>query len=339
MKLYEWSHLSERQKSAATQLDHLAGKRRFSMNRFFAGLLVYVISCSGIYTGCENKSVKTEPPKNQDNATSQTKQNVGSNIAEPTLSGKKFGPFDIDRKRIMVTYDYIGSLLEIKDEKGVTYFKKEYDIAAESSYTVENAFKLEGQSGEGLIIFYDSEPNAPPCGPEFQIFGMVSGSLKAMSPSIIVCGQFEKLPEGMPRGVLKLLDGDLIKVNVWKNFFGIRIPFKVDFQKMTIAPLIAQGVFDIDVHETQGAVKTELSNKVILCSDHNPSSQQESLIVSEQAKVIFMGAYADVQLEQAGTAHLDIKITNVWLKVKVDGKEGWVNDIDSFFMLGLSPSG
>ena len=54
------------------------------MNRFFAGLLVYVISCSGIYAGCENKSVKTEPPKNQDNATSQTKQNVGSNIAEPT---------------------------------------------------------------------------------------------------------------------------------------------------------------------------------------------------------------------------------------------------------------
>ncbi len=313
------------------------------MNRVFAGFFVFIISCSGIYLGCEKKTSKIEVAQTQGATNSQTKQFVTPNTSVPGQSGKKFGPFDIGHKHITVTYDYgdaiTGDSLEIKDATGVSYLKETYHNDGESSYTVENAFKVEGKSGEGIIIFYDLEPNAPPCGPEFQIFGMEGGSLKSLSSSIIVCGQFEKLPEGTPSGVLKLLDGDLIKVEVWKGFFGIRIPFKVDFQKMTIAPLMARGVFDINIPHSIDSIDTSEGNEISFYPDHTGNSIPEVISASEIKKVEFIGSYADVHLEQVSKSQLDIKITNIWLKVKVNGREGWVNDTNDFYILGLVPLG
>ncbi len=258
-------------------------------------------------------------------------------------SEARFGPFEIDHKRVIATYKYSdeekGDKFEIKDETGISYYKETFHNNNESYYSVENVFKLEGKSGEGIIVFYDLGPNAPPCGPEFQILGMKDGSLRELSPRIIVCGQFEKLPVGKSSGALKLLDDDLVKVEVWKTMFGIRIPFKVDFQKMTFAPLMTQGVFEINIHESVGPLKNAESESISLYADHIRNSKAESIVVTEIKKIDFISSYADVRLEQVSRSQLDIKIANIWLKVRVNDREGWVNDLNDFYMLGLMPSG
>jgi hypothetical protein len=65
------------------------------MNRFFAGLLICSIFCSGIYTGCENKSAKKELAKTQGVSDSQTKQSAESNIGALSQSGIKNEPNDV----------------------------------------------------------------------------------------------------------------------------------------------------------------------------------------------------------------------------------------------------
>jgi hypothetical protein len=54
-------------------------------------------------------------------------------------------------------------------------------------------------------------------------------------------------------------------------------------------------------------------------------------------KVEFLNAYADVKFKK--DKWRDIDVSNLWLKVKINGREGWVNDLEDFFTLGLIPSG
>jgi len=177
------------------------------MKLIVSGLFAFIISCSGIYCGCEKKYSEAELAKTQGYTNERTKQSAATNVAVPGQSRKKVWAIRHRPQRIVVTYYYGDAVsddsLEIKDEAGVSYFRETYSNDDESFYAVESVFKLEGKSGEGIIIFNDEGPSPRPAA-RISDFGMRSGSLKALSPRIGVCGAIEKLPKGTPRGVLKL---------------------------------------------------------------------------------------------------------------------------------------
>ncbi len=314
------------------------------MKRVLIGLLIVMILCVAIYFAYheqadESTHILTSPIQVEDDNV-QAKAYDESKYRVSDEPGKKFGPFYFDQKRLFVTYDYSdsirGYLFEIKDEAGVSYYNQLHPSSDDSFYDVTGAFKLEGKSGFGLIIFYDLEPNAPPCGPEFQVFGMKNGILTKLSESIIVCGNVEDLPEGDKTGTLRLLDGDIIKAEVWKDMFGIIVPFKIDFQNMTIAPAVEDGVFGINLPDDQlESIDTWSTYTFTVFSDHNRNSKVEELVADENHKIEIPDVYAKIKLEKAGSHQLEIVITDVWVHVKVDDNEGWISHINELHNLGL----
>lgn len=302
------------------------------MKGILAGPLIIfiVLCCSGICIGSEKQDGERERQKSQDQA------------GKAKRVTKKVGPFEIGKKRIAVILDiteyegqaYLYHSFEIIDEAGISYYKEILGPFPDSSTTtIEGIFKLEGKSGEGLIFYFDTGPNAPPAGKSFQIFGVEKGKVKPLSPPISVYGSIEKLPEGKSREVLRLFDGDLIKVTVWKGLIGVVIPLVVDFQKLTIAPLKRDGIIDIYfATPPDKPVKLPWS----FYKDHNVNAKTEKIDATKGMNVKVLNAYAKIQLKKVNGG-LDIDVSNLWLKVKINSQEGWINDLNDFNMLGLPP--
>ncbi len=301
------------------------------MKRIVVGLVsIFVVCfCSHICIGNEMQAVEHD----QKDQTEKTKRVV-----------KKVGPFEIGKKRFVVIEDVIeraGNVIscnsfEIKDDAGTSFYRKELGPSEDSSTVIEGIFKLEGKSGEGLILYFDLAPNAPPAGTSFQIFGVVKGKLKLLSEPINVYGQIESSPKGKSEGSKKLFDGDVINVEIWKDFFGVFVPLAVDLKKLTITPLIKEGIFNIST--TPGQPHTSFEIPVKLYENHDVNANKEIIAAKEVKKVEFFKAHASVQLEnQNSDSPLNIYVSNLWLKVRVNGKEGWVNDLEDFFTLGLIP--
>lgn len=301
------------------------------MNRILPGLLIISMVCySGICFGSAGETGERQPEERQ------------SHIDQTKRYEKKAGPFEIGKNHVVVILDIteqegfppLYNSFEIKEETGISYYKKELEPAAESYVDIEGIFKLKGKSGEGLIIYFDTEPNAPQAGKSFQIFGIKQGKVKPLSPPISVYGELQPLPDAKSQDTKRLLDGDLIKVVQKTDFINVVVPLVVDLQKLTIAPIRAIGMFDINISETPNAPGTENQIDIKFYKEHNINSKVEIINYKSVGKVKFINAYANVQLINLGVA-LDIDISNLWLKVIINGRAGWVHDNDSFVTLGL----
>lgn len=303
------------------------------MFRILTVLLIIIAVCSaGICLGSEKLRADNYGPKNQDRS-------------EEVKRAIKKGSFRIGRKRIAVilnTTERAGHVLssdsfEIQDEAGVSYYKQELGLVPESFTNIEGIFELQGKSGDGLIIYFTTSPTAPPAGTSFQIFGVEKETVKPLSPPISVYGSIEQLPKGKSSELLKLFDGDFIKVKVWKELIGVVIPLVVDFKKLTISPLKNKGIFDI-YFATPDRPRTSFGDRIKFYDDHDADSKKDTIAPTEVKSVEFLDAYADVNLiKKNGSQMLDIDVSNLWLKVKINGKTGWVNDENDFFTLGLIP--
>jgi hypothetical protein len=290
-----------------------------------ANLIFFTLSCSGICIADEKQGAQNEPSKSKSR----------SGAAEKTL--KKIGPFEIDDQNFTVVLDitkqrgyaaeYNG--FDIKDENGLSHYKQ-----ALESRDVEGVFKLEGKSGEGLIFYYNEERHAPHGEKSFQIFGVEKGKVKPLSEPVKVHGQMQILPKGNTAGSFKLFDGDVLTLEIWKDFFGVIIPLEVDFKKLTVKPLKQEA--DFDIIASPGQPHTSFQKPVKLYKDHDMSAKVEKIAAAGLAKIRFLNAFGKVQLERRGGGQmLDIDVSNVWLKVAINEKEGWVNDLEDFFRLGL----
>ncbi len=297
------------------------------MKRIVVGLLSIFVVCfySNTCIGNEMQGVEHDPK----DKTEKTKR-----------VEKKVGPFEIGKKRFVVIEDVTereGNIIacnsfEIKDEAGTSFYKKTLGPYEDSTTVIEGIFKLEGKSGEGLILYFDTAPSAPPSGKSFQIFGVVKGNLKPLSQPVNVYGQMESLPKGKSRDSIRLFKGDVIKIKLWKGLIGLVVPLDIDFQKLMISPLKKEGIFDI-YFITAPDKPVKLPGSFYL--DHNVNAKVENIDATKGMNVEFLNAYAEVQLKQNGS--VDIDVSNLWLKVKINGREGWINDLNDFNMLGLPP--
>jgi len=90
---------------------------------------------------------------------------------------------------------------------------------------------------------------------------------------------------------VKALDRDLINIDVRVFSFGVRVPLRVDFQKMNISPYMAQGVFDINLPESLEPIDSSEGKTIKLYAEHNGNSKEQSIVASEIKKVEFVSSY------------------------------------------------
>jgi hypothetical protein len=156
---------------------------------------------------------------------------------------------------------------------------------------------------------------------------------------LTIYGQIYDLPHGSNPNSLKLFDDNTMKFGVWTGWFEVIIPVKV-LDRLRVVPLhyystFGYNAFDVIVERTH----TEEETFVRFFNQPEASSMPQHVVIKKDTKVEFLWAYAKISIVSGG-AECAISIDEMlWLKIRIDGKEGFVRDAEDLLALGIHPAG
>jgi hypothetical protein len=265
--------------------------------------------------------------------------------------------------------------MEILDAAGAVQFRRTFpslELSDEfQDWWSVSAWLLTGTNGTGLLVKYDgfSEPSAPEqeITSWFQVFGVLDGKLVPFSaPLELQGGLLDENASGRTYKAARPLgaQADIVEFKAWTGHCRLIFPVRVDWVQGKLSP--AQ-----ECVKTAGELGPGCQYKV-LPEDRrgdaityvrlwpNPdekSGQPMKTVVKKDSKVELLTALVAThwlegpsnsagpwifQLDDAGSfgvtpgGVVDTHASNdLWLKVRIDGKEGWIHSEEDFYALGL----
>jgi hypothetical protein len=262
--------------------------------------------------------------------------------------------------------------MEIRDAAGAVQYRRTFPYVQGTeddfqSWSV-SAQLLTGTNGTGLLVSYDNyfEPSAPEEEPSgwFQIFGVVNGKLVPFgAPLDVQGGLMDEYADGHSYKAARPLgaQADVVEFKVWTGHCRVVFPVRVDWAQGKLAP--AQ-----ECVKTAGELGAGCQYKVLpedklyangitfvrlWANPNEQSGQPVKTVVKKDSKVDLLTALIATHWNEGNPAG-DSKGTmddagsfgvtsdgiadadaDLWLKVRIDGKEGWMHSEEDFRALGL----
>ena len=259
--------------------------------------------------------------------------------------------------------------MQIQDATGTIEYQRSFPYQAEheafSDAWFVSAGVLAGRNGSGLLVEYseDSEPSAPEPEPTdwWQVFGVVDGKLRPFSGPVSVQGGLEsgeQLKAGYKTAGPLESQADVLEFRVWAHHFRLIYPVRVDWIRGRLSPVqpCEEATLSGPNAGCQFKVEPEdLSHRddltfVRLCPVPGQQCEKpERVLVKKDSKVEMLACRAAVVWSQGVNATLSeesgrsmadaggvsVADRDVWLELRVDGKEGWIDSVEDFNALSL----
>lgn len=288
---------------------------------------------------------------------------------------RRMGPFEINEKDfsvILKVLKYQGASMgfektvesfSIVDKQGDVHYQKSFDVEYDEGGFTESTgigahtldsrglrgFRAESgklkeiipkdHAGAGLVLYYGIDPCAPFSGASCQVFALKGEVLVPLFSPLTAYGQIYELPHGSNPNARRLFDGNTMRFGVWTGWFEVIVPVKV-LDRLRIAPLhhyltYGYDAFDVRVERRHSEEETF----VRFFNIPKASSIPRHVIIKKDTKVEFLLAYTRISIE-SGAAQSVISTDRMpWLKVRIDGKDGYVRDAEDLLALGIQPAG
>ena len=288
---------------------------------------------------------------------------------------KRMGPFNINEREFTVIlklvkyqgpsngFDETVKSFSIVDKEGKIHYQKSFDVGygngefAQSlgiwAYALDSSDEkgflresgklkeiiLKGQVGVGLIVYYGITPSAPSSGVSCQVFALKGEHLFPLFLPLTVYGQIYDLPRGSNPNTVKLFDGNTMKFGVWTGWFEVIVPVNV-LDELRVVPLRYNSTFGYNAFNVIVDRRPSEEDTFVRLFNHPEASTiPRHVIIRKETKVEFLWAYARVSIGSSGTESV-ISINDMpWLKVRIDGKEGFVRDDEDLLALGIHAAG
>jgi hypothetical protein len=253
--------------------------------------------------------------------------------------------------------------MEIRDQAGKVHFEKTFPYEVSEGRFVETtavwAQVLEGKDGVGLLITYGVLPSPPLAGESWQVFGLFSGptgstlngKLVPFSRPIFADGQLIDGQPGEP--IMKTsqeprLQGDVLHFRVWTgNVFAI-FPVRILWFRNSIGPawhcekMTPRGwrpICQFRIEAQRVAQQDELTFVRLYPEADEGMGVAEHVVLRKNSRVEFLAAEAE-QLWREEAKAIEMGVTgDLWLKVRIDGKQGWIHTQEDFQAIGLPQAG
>jgi len=282
---------------------------------------------------------------------------------------RQLGPFELRGQRFTVVLNkkrIAGSndtdfgetlaLLEIRDAGGQVHYQKSFPYEVDGNRFFEttdaSAQLLRGKQGSGLLLTYGRLPSTPLGGESRQVFGLfsgpssspVNGKLVPFSAPIFAEGQ---LINGKPTSEEPNLQGDVLNFRVWTDNFFVIIPLRILWFQNTIGPawrcqkMTQRGprpICQLRV-EADRVPAEEDPTFVRLFPEPEESFTPAHIVVKKDSKVEFLAVEVEsIWSEDAEGVGLSTG-EDPWVKVRINGKEGWIHTQEDFMAIGLPQTG
>jgi hypothetical protein len=260
-------------------------------------------------------------------------------------------------------FDETVTSFSIVDEEGDTHYRKSFDVEYDHDGFTESigvsAYALEGRRSRGfrtesgalqeltdkeyqtvgLILYYSVIPSAPSAGVSCQVFSSQREHLVPLSAPLTVYGEIYELPRGSTPNTLRLLRDNTMKFGVWTGWFEVVVRVKV-LDRLRVVPIHHYSTFDGDAFDVVVDRKDSEKDTFVRLFNHpSASSIPQHVIIRKDTDITFLWAHTSVAIEPCKTECVVSADEMPWLKIKIDGKEGFVRDPEDLLALGIHPAG
>lgn len=248
---------------------------------------------------------------------------------------------------------------ELRDAVGRVIHREAYPPNPNCETSIEvSASTINTRQGHGILLTGGEEPSAPGTGWWVQVYGIYQGQLVAFSKPIGGEGEFMGMftePRSAtvpPRpNVVDLSGGtantdiDLLKFKLWTGNFYIIYPLQIDWNSGTLRPAwrcsrsTSAGMVDQCSYfvEANAGRRTEAAF-VRLFPEAEDSATPTHIVLNPESKIEFL----EVDTPVAWSPESGISVEpspNLWLKIRVNGHEGWIHTQEDFVAVGLPFAG
>lgn len=243
------------------------------------------------------------------------------------------------------------SVLHVRllDDAGVLHYEEAFDEPGVSQWGLEHTVAIDldpvhGQTGEALLVTRTRMPTAPLTGVSLQLLAVRDGRVVPLHAPLSYYGEHQ-LPEPTTPGGARQLDaGDVLNLELWRYHFGVLLPLRLDLAcspeaetcVQPAAPAVpgAQGFVAMDVSAEPRAPQ----HGVFITLHPRPGEDEGQRVpVHADSEVQVLEAAARVGM-RAGEL-LEPVLHEEHLRVRIDGREGWIRGPEAFEAIGLPGAG
>jgi hypothetical protein len=273
-------------------------------------------------------------------------------LPAPTRYARTLGPFPIEGHEFTVRLGVICykesqhagecteddeetvSSVRILDEKGKRCFSKSYPerLVHHLGRHQVDAMLLEGREHQALELTYEDLSSPPRTGESIQLFGVLNGVLKPLDREPLEFrGGLADLPAGQWKNSKHLLENDTLQIYTLTTYFYIVTPVRVNWKDFRLEQKDS-GEFDVaDQPPYQMRQKVEVERFIQMYPSPDSKTTPVGVNITPQSSVQLLKA----RFKGAPPEEHD-RASDTWLKIRIDGQEGWILGVDDYTSLGLS---
>ncbi len=246
--------------------------------------------------------------------------------------------------------------LEIMDAAGAIQHQEGFPHAVEKGEFSETCSVdvqlLSGSNGKGLLIDSGCLPSAPLSGGPWEIFGVVRGKLVPFGKPLVAEGEMGEFIPGPINhiGNLTQILPDILKIRVWTGYFFVSVPVRVDwFQgKLALGQRcmyqtghgFAEEGCEMPAEEAHPAPREQEMTFLRMFRESNERGGPPAhVVVKKDSKVEILAGKVLITWDEGRDA-ISLGVSDdIWVKVRIDGKEGWIHTTEDLNAIGLFQSG
>jgi hypothetical protein len=219
--------------------------------------------------------------------------------------------------------------LQVLDESGRPTYSEKFDIslpdqgAQPADETEVEAALFNGKEHKILALVYQQVPSAHGAGGSFRFLAMHNGFLTVLNSEPVSCGEAESLL-GMSKGSVaetNLQPGEILNVADNNHYFFFYRQLRVNWQDFRLEEKVS-GDYEVS-HEP---VTLAAQSTVQVFASPDQSAAHSGLTLRPGTRVEFLGMRIPVDRRE-------------WLKVRINGKDGWITGNESYHAVGLQEIG
>ena len=303
-------------------------------------------------------------------STQRVSQVVPRSVGEPELEDveERKGPFTFGGQTFTVVMrskrlsgkksEFAQALvsLDIVDAAGAVQHHEEFPHPVQNGEFAETCSStinpISGSNGAGLLLDTGCEPSAPLSGGPWQIFGVVNGKLAPIGKPLYAEGEIgDFVPGKINRvGNLTQILADELRIRLYTGFFFVSVPVRVNWMqaKLELAQHclyqtghgVAEGGCEMPVEGIEEHRGAEQLTFVRMFTESNEQiGTPAHVVIQKNSRVQILSARVLVKWEEGKDA-IGLGVgDDIWVKVRIDGKEGWIHTDEDLQAAGLLRAG
>ena len=246
--------------------------------------------------------------------------------------------------------------LDIADAAGAVLHHEEFPHAVENGEFTETCSvsvnPIAGSNGAGLLLDTGCLPSAPMSGGPWQIFGIVNGKLAPIGKPLYAEGERGDFVPGKVShmGNLTQILADELKIRLFTGYFFVSVPVRLNWMEGKLA--LAQHCFYQTGHgmaeggcemPVEGVERHPGEQELTFVRMFSESNEQigtpAHVVVKRESRVEILAAKVLVTWEE-GKDGIGLGVADdIWVEVRIDGKEGWIHSDEDLQAIGLYRAG